>query len=426
MHIALTGNIGSGKSTVCSMLKALLPEYAFYSVDDAVRALYLTPAYQAMLKSQFGTTDRKTLSDRVFANRSMKVALEEQTLQFLLPTLYGWLRQPNIVVEFPLLFETALCVPWFDHVIALVCPASVQAARVCARDGIPPEKLAQIRASQLDGELKALLADSVVSTDGTLEDVQLRVQKAVSTLRAGQPLATPACVSSQNQAFQDLQTRCEQFFGTPLMWPVLEKAYSEPHRAYHNLQHLRELFDALSPVLAQRPWSRAIELAVWFHDVVYVTGNEAYADNERLSARTLWQWVRRDAPGVFEWRRGLTGEITVAASMIMATRQHRAGSDWIRQDRLVLEDTQLFLDADLAILAAGEQRVQAYDEAIAQEWGETLATPSRAFAKGRRDALRALACRPRLFETEAFQGLEARARVNLDSLVRKWGSFLDA
>ena len=178
-------------------------------------------------------------------------------------------------------------------------------------------------------------------------------------------------------------------------------------------------FATLDPVLPQRPWARAIELAVWFHDVVYDTSPEAYANNERLSAKVLWQWVRRYAPGVFEWRNGLTGEIAVAASMIMATRQHRIDSDWLRQDALLLEDTRLFLDADLAILAADEHRVQAYDEAIAQEWGELAYAPSPAFAKGRLNALRALEDRPRLFESEVFQVLEARARANLGGLIQK-------
>jgi predicted metal-dependent HD superfamily phosphohydrolase len=67
-----------------------------------------------------------------------------------------------------------------------------------------------------------------------------------------------------------------------VLWATLRRAYSEPHRRYHTLQHLEHClreFGAVRP-LAQNPLSA--ELALWFHDVRYDTHA---ADNEEESAR---------------------------------------------------------------------------------------------------------------------------------------------
>lgn len=63
-------------------------------------------------------------------------------------------------------------------------------------------------------------------------------------------------------------------------------SYSEPHRYYHTLDHIGHclsLFDKISSKL-QSP--EALELAIWFHDVVYQPGA---ANNEQLSADQFMQ-----------------------------------------------------------------------------------------------------------------------------------------
>jgi len=61
----------------------------------------------------------------------------------------------------------------------------------------------------------------------------------------------------------------------------LVDSYSEPQRVYHTLNHIEHCLTHFDRISAQLQNPVAVELAIWFHDVIYVPGG---ADNEQLSA----------------------------------------------------------------------------------------------------------------------------------------------
>lgn len=66
-----------------------------------------------------------------------------------------------------------------------------------------------------------------------------------------------------------------------IVFQQLLDAYNESHRVYHNLEHIESclsIFDQVSHLLINPD---AVELAIWFHDVIYHLGA---CDNEQLSA----------------------------------------------------------------------------------------------------------------------------------------------
>lgn len=70
----------------------------------------------------------------------------------------------------------------------------------------------------------------------------------------------------------------------------VQRHYDEPHRRYHtpgHIAHCLTQFDAAHPLMQQPD---AVELAIWYHDVIYDVGA---ADNELQSALLL----RRHAEG---------------------------------------------------------------------------------------------------------------------------------
>lgn len=66
-----------------------------------------------------------------------------------------------------------------------------------------------------------------------------------------------------------------------LVYQQLLDAYSEPHRVYHNLEHIESCLTKFGQVSHLMDNPDAVELAIWFHDVIYKLGA---SDNEQLSA----------------------------------------------------------------------------------------------------------------------------------------------
>lgn len=102
---------------------------------------------------------------------------------------------------------------------------------------------------------------------------------------------------------------------------------------------------------------------------------------------------------------------------MLATQSHRLLAS-ARADPSRRQAATLFLDADLAILAAPPERLLAYDREIALEWGQTPEAPSGPFRLGRRQALMQLRSQAPLFLSDEFAPLTAVAHDNLDRLIR--------
>ncbi|HUS29715.1 MAG TPA: hypothetical protein VMZ53_14525 [Kofleriaceae bacterium] len=172
----------------------------------------------------------------------------------------------------------------------------------------------------------------------------------------------------------------------------LVAAYSEPHRAYHNLTHIAELLGWFDRVADDIGWKdpAAVYAAIVFHDAIYVPGAK---DNEARSA----DWARRAGFG------------DDVAQLILMTMSHTSHGD-------AGHDAAHFLDADMAIVGAPAEQFAAYDAAIAREYSHV---PPDAFRAGRKAFLAGLAKLPRIFITEYFHSrLDAQARANLAAAIR--------
>ncbi|HET6827933.1 MAG TPA: N-methyl-D-aspartate receptor NMDAR2C subunit, partial [Ramlibacter sp.] len=164
-------------------------------------------------------------------------------------------------------------------------------------------------------------------------------------------------------------------------------AYSERHRHYHTLQHLRECLQSFEAARtrAQRP--AEVELALWFHDAVYDVHRD---DNEERSAEWAAMAVRNA---------GLQDAVAQRVHALVIATKHKALP--------VDPDAQVLVDVDLAILGAAQERFDESDMQIRREFAHV---PEAEFRTGRCAVLRCFLERPRLYTTEAFhQALEERA-----------------
>jgi predicted metal-dependent HD superfamily phosphohydrolase len=168
--------------------------------------------------------------------------------------------------------------------------------------------------------------------------------------------------------------------------------YAAPGRAYHNLNHLREVLAVIDALRAAARDATAVRLAAWFHDAVY---DPRAADNEEKSAR-----LAEEVLGGLGLPERTVREV---GRLVLLTRTHEAAADDA--------DGHVLLDSDLAILAAPPPRYDEYARAIRQEYGWV---PEEEYRAGRRRVLDGFLRRGRLYRTEQmFRACEPPARANL-------------
>lgn len=105
---------------------------------------------------------------------------------------------------------------------------------------------------------------------------------------------------------------------------------------------------------------------------------------------------------------------------ISYSRRSRTGCRCVRVRPDLQRAGRIFLDADLAILAAAPDRLREYDRAIACEWAQDPDAPSAAFREGRKQALEHLRAQVPLFQSAEFAPLTPLAQRNLDTLIAEY------
>ena len=143
----------------------------------------------------------------------------------------------------------------------------------------------------------------------------------------------------------------------------LVRAYSEPHRHYHNLAHVHDCLNYLATLrdLSARE-RQTLEHAIWWHDAIY---DPSRNDNEERSADLCRQALAEEGVG-----QQVRDE---AVRLILLTKHHRVQPD----DRL----GALMVSIDLSILGRPPAEYDAYVEAIREEYRHV---PDEAFNAGRR------------------------------------------
>ena len=175
----------------------------------------------------------------------------------------------------------------------------------------------------------------------------------------------------------------------------LLRAYSEPGRHYHNLDHIAALLELLDRHGNDVRNRDAIELAIVFHDAVYVPTR---SDNEAASAALTRARLRELGAGD-----ALVSEVE---RLILATR-HGASMAEAYGD----PDLALLLDLDLSILGAERPAYAAYAHAIRREYA---IVPDDLYRPVRRRVLAEFLARPSIYATPRLRDLwETAARANL-------------
>lgn len=193
--VGLTGNIGSGKSTVAR----LLSERGATIIDSDVLARRAvereTPALERIVErwgremlEPDGQLDRAALRRVVFVDQQQLEELNEivhPEVERLRAHLVNEARARGdriVVCDVPLLFEKHMA-DNFDRIILIDAPRPRRLERLVRDRSLSETEAMDMIAAQMPAELKRARADIIIENDGTLRELEQRVREAWSALQ---------------------------------------------------------------------------------------------------------------------------------------------------------------------------------------------------------------------------------------------------
>lgn len=188
--IALTGGIGSGKSTVLQMVKDL--GYKTLSCDAITQDLYKKQRIKRQLKMLFPSAvsgflclkvDKRVISQEVFDSNEKLSLLNELFHKEIMQEVFSRAKKANgiVFVEVPLLFENGF-EKQFDAVWVVIRDIEKRLSSVMERSGLSQEEFFARVNTQTNYENLDLSPYTVVYNDGNLEQLQEKIINLLKSL----------------------------------------------------------------------------------------------------------------------------------------------------------------------------------------------------------------------------------------------------
>lgn len=186
LKIGITGGIGSGKSTVCNILKNL--GVPVFSSDDAGKFLLNNDDYlKTQIKKIFdedmytstGRLDRERMAKLVFNNPDELQKLNELVHPKVKAEFDSWCKKndkrPYVVKEAAILFETGLYRE-LNKMVTVFCSKEERIRRIMKRDNTTKGQIEKRMIQQITDDERNKLADYILINDG-VEDLLPQVME---------------------------------------------------------------------------------------------------------------------------------------------------------------------------------------------------------------------------------------------------------
>lgn len=190
--IGITGNSGSGKSTIAKLIKEECGGTIIDADQIAKNMIATNSEYLQEIIKAFGTViiknnqlDRKKLADIVFTDKIQKEKLDKITFKYVVDEIknqISTLKEQNyIILDVPLLFESNLneiC----DYTIGVISDQNNKINRICKRDHISEEKAIQRIDAQPDDDFYINNCDYIIN-NSSYEEVASKVTETLGKLQ---------------------------------------------------------------------------------------------------------------------------------------------------------------------------------------------------------------------------------------------------
>ena len=174
-RVAITGGIGSGKSTVCRALSEISGAPIYDSDRRAKEIMATHPEVRQDLVEFFGeevfeggVLNRPLIASQVFGNEEKLQRLNAIVHPRVVADFELWAesqRGEYVILESALLFTSPL-VGHYDLAVVVDAPIELRIARCVTRDGATAEQIRRRIESQMPAEEMRARADLVVEADG--------------------------------------------------------------------------------------------------------------------------------------------------------------------------------------------------------------------------------------------------------------------
>ena len=204
-------------------------------------------------------------------------------------------------------------------------------------------------------------------------------------------------IDYHEERFTDLWNRIKAQSSAKNEFSKLKIMYSQSHRFYHNMEHVEDCLSEFDSVkqLSQQP--DLVEFAIWYHDIIYDTKAK---DNEEQSAKLAYTTCLNAE---------LSDKLANRIKNLISATKHNVIPRKV--------DEKLLVDIDLSILGKSEEKFDAYEWKIRQEYSWV---PEDQFKKGRIELLQNFLERSSIYSTDFFrEKFEFQARVNLEKAIKK-------
>lgn len=193
--VGLTGNIGTGKSTVAQMFESL---GAIIIDADAIARTYLTKGmkgYEEVIKrygrkilDQNLEINRQAVAEIVFKDENERKWLEQLVHPYVFQRIHEEISKRNnkkgiIIVDVPLLFETGAN-SWLHPTIVVFCDKAIQIKRIQDRSpNLSTKHILNRLNAQIPMEKKVTMADFVIDNSFSIKHTQQQVKRIWNELR---------------------------------------------------------------------------------------------------------------------------------------------------------------------------------------------------------------------------------------------------
>ena len=194
IRIAVTGGIGSGKTTVARYIKDSYDAKVFYADTEAKALLATSEQVQLALRDAFGdyildngTIDHKKLSKKAFSSRDSQRTINNIIWPEIEKLVLGAINSASeqgkrlFVLDAALVIEAGMAES-YDHIILVQADHQIRIKRVSERSGLSKDDIRKRIELQMDDPEKEKYASVLIDNGTDLDSLYSQVDSFILSL----------------------------------------------------------------------------------------------------------------------------------------------------------------------------------------------------------------------------------------------------